>query len=337
MNRRFRNSGLILTGFAVVAFATLAQAHHSSAPYNLDEEVVVAGEIIEYTWAAPHVYIGIRDETGQNWIIEGNPPNVLARNGWSRDSLTKGEIISARANPSRDSQRSEVRLISLIAEGGASLQGLPGNQLIRDADENATTDTLDGVWRGNPGDAFGNTGWNDVPLTPKGQAAKDSYVEEIEDPTLECVAYNTPRTLRLNAFYLSEFEVMEERILLRNEFGNIERTIYMDGRTHPENGERTNQGYSVGHWEDDVLVVDTRLFSSNRDPGTKGIPSGHQKRVIERFEIADNGRQLTVHVSATDPEFLLAPFVASYDWFYSPHLQLDGFDCDTETAGRYVH
>jgi hypothetical protein len=35
------------------------------------------------------------------------------------------------------------------------------------------------------------------------------------------------------------------------------RTVYMDGRAHPENYDATNYGHSVGHWDGDTLVIDT--------------------------------------------------------------------------------
>ena len=35
-----------------------------------------------------------------------------------------------------------------------------------------------------------------------------------------------------------------------------DRFVYLDGRSHPTGGPRTNEGHSIGWWEDDVLVVD---------------------------------------------------------------------------------
>ena len=35
------------------------------------------------------------------------------------------------------------------------------------------------------------------------------------------------------------------------------RTIYMDGRTHPEDLELSYLGHSIGWWEGDSLVIET--------------------------------------------------------------------------------
>jgi hypothetical protein len=39
--------------------------------------------------------------------------------------------------------------------------------------------------------------------------------------------------------------------------GNRLRRIYTDGRPHPYVPDPTFHGHSIGHWEDDTLVVDT--------------------------------------------------------------------------------
>jgi hypothetical protein len=45
--------------------------------------------------------------------------------------------------------------------------------------------------------------------------------------------------------------------LLGESDGNRLRRIYTDGRGHPEDGEETFHGHSIGHWEGEVLVVET--------------------------------------------------------------------------------
>ncbi len=48
-----------------------------------------------------------------------------------------------------------------------------------------------------------------------------------------------------------------ELILLRSEYENTLRQIYMDGRKPPADPEPLWLGYSVGKWDADTLVVDT--------------------------------------------------------------------------------
>ncbi|MEY4511474.1 MAG: hypothetical protein RLZZ450_3596 [Pseudomonadota bacterium] len=61
--------------------------------------------------------------------------------------------------------------------------------------------------------------------------------------------------MTLNAM---EFLFTEGRVTILGEFdGNRTRRIYTDGRGHPEDPDLTFNGHSIGHWEGDVLVVDT--------------------------------------------------------------------------------
>ena len=72
----------------------------------------------------------------------------------------------------------------------------------------------------------------------------------------------------------------------------------MDGRGHPENGERTNQGHSIGFWEGEVLVVDTALFADYRSGSLDGVPSGAAKHVVERYSLSPDRTQLIVEYFA---------------------------------------
>ena len=72
--------------------------------------------------------------------------------------------------------------------------------------------------------------------------------------------------------------------------GNRLRRIYTDGRGHPEDGEETFHGHSIGHWEGDTLVVET----VNVKPQTMlavseaaGVPNNGGMRIIERIHLAE--------------------------------------------------
>ncbi len=110
----------------------------------------------------------------------------------------------------------------------------------------------------------------------------------------------------------------------------------MDGREHPPADERTHEGHSIGWWEDDVLVVDTRNFADDRSPYQNGVPSGAQKHVIERYRLHDNGTHMTVQFTLEDPEYIVGSMSYERILRYSPHLQMTPFDCDLEATRRYL-
>ena len=125
-------------------------------------------------------------------------------------------------------------------------------------------------------------------------------------------------------------------MLLRDEYWEQTRVVYMDGRNHPPAGERAALGHSIGRWEGDVLVVETANFADNVWGTARGIPSGANMRVVERYRLADGGATLTIDFTIEDPEFLTAPVSGSDQWRYAPYLELLPNKCDLEVAHRYL-
>ena len=133
-----------------------------------------------------------------------------------------------------------------------------------------------------------------------------------------------------------EIELLDDRILFRSEFYTSERTVFMDGRGHPESAERTLQGHSIGWWEGEALIVDTVHFSDLRNGNLFGIPSGAQKHVVERYELSEDGTRLLIDFVLEDPEYLAEPFEDGTYWDFSPGSEMSPFSCDLENAQRYI-
>lgn len=79
--------------------AVPALAHHSfAAEYYADRPVELTGTVTLLEWTNPHarIYIDVTDEAGNtvNWDFELGPPNGLMRQGWRRDSLQPGQVVT---------------------------------------------------------------------------------------------------------------------------------------------------------------------------------------------------------------------------------------------------
>jgi hypothetical protein len=313
--------------------------HHSPIIFDADAIVVVQGPVSRFDWTNPHVYIFVEttDDIGRTveWQFETDATPILRRNGWTPGSLTTGDRVSVRANPDRLRGRAHALLISLEKDDGTVLTPTSG-------DPNAPTVTppaagLSGIWE----QRFENflefyARAANVATTEKGTAARAQYDVRSENPVAACIAYPSP-TIVAAPQYLNELTVHDDRVTIHSEFYDVERTIYLDGRGHPENGERTNQGHSIGWWDGDALVVDTTLFADHRStlPGT-GLPSGAQKHVVERYALSDDGTGILIDFTLEDPEYLTEPFTGTLEWRYLPHLKMAAFDCDLEQATRFM-
>jgi hypothetical protein len=328
-----------------VAVPVLAAGHHSAAIFDRQSVMAFQGTVTRFSWTNPHVYIYVEtpDDAGGvvEWEIETDATPILTRSGWRPDSLVPGERVTIRANPDRNVERKHALLVSVSTSDGATLTAR--SYFLRDADDTAAlarAADMSGIWELSVLDfePFYEK-WAEVELTPKAIAAQAAYDIRLENPSAQCIAMPTPNML--TAPYLNEIVLGEDVILIRNERYNLERAIHMDGRGHPDGRERSVQGHSIGRWEGDVLVVDTANFAAHRAPiygrpaRAEGVPSGLSKRVVERFRLSEDGTHIVIDFVVEDPEYLAEPFTGTVTWYYAPHFEYIGFDCDPENARRF--
>ena len=104
----------------ILVFAAIPLlAHHSfGAEYDASQELKVTGTVTKFEWMNPHArfYLDVKnaDGTVTNWNFELGPVNILARNGWRKDSLKVGDQVSVVSNPVRDaSKTANARTVTL--------------------------------------------------------------------------------------------------------------------------------------------------------------------------------------------------------------------------------
>jgi hypothetical protein len=92
------------------------------------------------------------------------------------------------------------------------------------------------------------------------------------------------------------------------EVGNLHRQIFADGRALPkEINLPAYLGYSVGHWERDVFVVETAGFNNKAPLDDMEHPRSEDLRVTERFHRRDFGH-MDVEMTFNDPKMYTRPF-----------------------------
>ena len=93
-------------------------------------------------------------------------------------------------------------------------------------------------------------------------------------------------------------------IYMVSEFMNSLRIIYLDGRPHsdPDVVVPSWNGESIGQWEGDTLVVDTRFFVGHHHWVDSGIPASDAMHVVERIKLLNDGTTLQIDYELTDPK-----------------------------------
>lgn len=92
-------------------------------------------------------------------------------------------------------------------------------------------------------------------------------------------------------------------MVIISNFMNQVRWVYMDGRDHsdPDLVIPTWNGESIGHWEGDTLVVESRHFGGEHHWIRDGIPATENLNIVERFTLSDDRQQLNIEYIMTDP------------------------------------
>lgn len=94
-----------LLGVALV-FAAAAQAHHSFAMFDNAKEQTIEGEVKDFQWTNPHIWIHVNvvgaDGKVVEYALEGGSPNNLRRAGWTRDSMKPGDKVVVKMHPMKD-------------------------------------------------------------------------------------------------------------------------------------------------------------------------------------------------------------------------------------------
>jgi hypothetical protein len=142
---------------AVAASLPLAAHHSFSAEFDASKEIKATGSVTRLDWQNPHGWIhltvtelcertGAREpdakeeewvcrapaggEQAADWAFEIGSPNGLMRQGWTRNSLKAGDVVTVQGSRARDgSSNSNARSV-VMADGkrlfaGSSQEATP--------------------------------------------------------------------------------------------------------------------------------------------------------------------------------------------------------------------
>jgi hypothetical protein len=327
---------VFLLATLVLGLTGQSSAHHSPAQYERLVIVEKNATVIRFEFRNPHTYILVRDSDDAEWMLETSSAVRLRRDGWSEDLFSPGDNITFSAHSNKNPQKNRLYLSSVTTSTGKTFDLHAEDDESEDSAPTAEVTSLAGIWRVNTEnfdkvfDYFENH-----PITAKALEAQAAY-DETTDPVSDCVAYPTPQLVMVSYIYPMKIEFTDEAVIFHHEFFNTMRTVDMGVREHPADTARTNQGHSVGYWDDKSLVVDTRYFADHRNPMLGDFPSGEGKHVIERYALSEDGTHAVVSIFLEDPEYLAEPMNYELILAHAPDEELQDFECDPEIAKRYT-
>ncbi len=328
---------VVLSLTTLLCAATIAMGHHGSAPFDTGTRVTFEGVITRFDYKNPHsfVYLRTTDSAGNitDVTIEavgssGRPFGVTA------DSLRPGDSVVAVANPSKREPQTWGLGVEIIKDDGSVVP--LSVRFAREMEElsTGTATSLVGVWVPRRENFFSYVlGRSSLPLTEKAVELQQSY-DNSQSSHARCISVPPPTLMLYSS--INVIEIFPDRVLIHSDWMDAERVIYIDGRNTDESTTALLHGYSVGRWEGGTLIVETTHFIDNNSGAAMGVASGPQKRMYERFALANDGTGIDYSFVLEDPEFLAEPVTGGSRWDYRPDLAPDDVPCDVESAGRYL-
>jgi hypothetical protein len=156
-----------------------------------------------------------------------------------------------------------------------------------------------------------------------------------DDAALDCTPEGDGLQHQITAPPAIKFEHMADRLVITYEYWNAVRTIYLDGRSLPQELEFSRLGYSLGYIDGRTLVVNTYGLTPSQISlmGNKFYLS-EDAQFSERYELSLDGERMNILWSVIDPVNLRGPYTGQMSWLAAPGWELDIWSCDAIT-GEY--
>jgi hypothetical protein len=113
--------GLALVGVIVSTGSVIA--HHSfAAEFDANKALTLKGTVTKIEWQNPHTYfymdVSSTDGKVVNWGMEMGSPNGLMRQGWTRNTLKVGDVVTVEGSAAKDGTNvGNARVVVLDATG----------------------------------------------------------------------------------------------------------------------------------------------------------------------------------------------------------------------------
>jgi hypothetical protein len=183
----------------------------------------------------------------------------------------------------------------------------------------------------------GATALDAIPFQPWARAVYDVRQIDQFEPHTRCKASGVSR--QFSTPYGTEFvEIpdLQRMYIMDNGGPNSYRVIYLDGRSFPDNIVPTNYGYSIGKWEGDTLVVETRGLNEKFWLDTRGTPHTAQLKFTERFT-RTNMNTMQYQATIDDPGAYTKPWTTGvFNLNWRPNAELFEYICQQYNLGTQL-
>ena len=201
--------------------------------------------------------------------------------------------------------------------------------------------------RGGRGGGFGRNIFGNVGgSTPEGEAPYQPWAKELvtrrmadnskDNPDAHCLPMGIMQ-MDAHPYPKKIIQTPTEVLMIYEASGTTVREIFLDGRPLPkkEDVDPWWNGYSVGHWDGDTLVIETTGLMDDGWLDVRGSPLTSAATLTERIRRINFG-YLEIKVTIDDPKAYTKPFDAVVYSRIMPTSQLSEFVCIDKDAAHYI-
>ena len=132
-----------------------------------------------------------------------------------------------------------------------------------------------------------------------------------------------------------EVDQATELIVMRLEYYDLFRVIYLDGRGHPPaDAPHTKMGHSTGRFEGSTLVVDTTHVAASTITNN-GLDHGDNVHFVERFWLSADGKTLMARQEFEDPDTIENRGARLMAWDRQAGEHIYPYECDPTFVLNY--
>ena len=173
-----------------------------------------------------------------------------------------------------------------------------------------------------------------IPYMAWTRAVSDDRRRNELEPHTRCKPSGGPRQW-LTPYGAEFLELADQKVAYIFDIGGPHtfRTIFMDGRKHPENLTPTYYGHSIGWWEGDTLVVDTVGFNERFWIDRGQLPHTDRLHLIEKYTRTSLDT-MRYELTVDDPGAYTAPFTGTSNLRWQNGTELFEYICQQQNEAH---
>jgi hypothetical protein len=333
--------------FFLIFVSPGAFGHHSfAATFASDVIVELEGEVTAVRWRNPHVGFTLKivDSSGAEalWDMESHSLSIMRRMDLATAFIYVGDRVKVAGNLPRRSDINAMFVQNILLPSGEEwvfkfgaspadlrwsdrLMGTTERWFATEGEASGADRGIFRVWSTALASGGGRLRRSSYPLTETARAAVAEFDPVEDSPLANCA----PKGMSyiMTQPYPMEFVEQNDTILLRIEEYDTVRTIYMDSAAPAAGQLPSILGHSVGHWEDDTLVVRTTGVNYAFFDGVTGIPQSDAVEFVERITAVADGSRLDYRITVTDPATFTEPVVLENSWIWLSDVTVEPYEC----------